>query len=125
VYRWTGTPAVLILLAQDLVDGLIKLMNGNYTQPVNIGNPDEYTVKKFAEMVKELVNSKSKIVHLPPTKDDPHQRKPDISTAKREIGWQPRWSVQDGLAETIEYFRKELEETGAHQQICVSYDSHI
>ena len=78
----------------DLVDGLIRLMNGNYSQPVNIGNPDEYTVRNFAELVKEITNSNSTINYLPSTTDDPKQRKPDISTAMKHLGWQPRVPVR-------------------------------
>jgi UDP-glucuronate decarboxylase len=67
----------------DLVEGLIKLMNGNYDQPTNIGNPDEYTVNEFAEFIKELTKSGSKIMHLEATTDDPRKRRPDISVAKK------------------------------------------
>ncbi|CAM9971788.1 unnamed protein product, partial [Phaeothamnion confervicola] len=96
----------------DLVNGLISLMNGGYSQPVNIGNPSEYTVLKFAQMIKEKTGSKSKIVHLPATVDDPSKRKPDITVAKRELGWAPNVPVEEGIARTIEYFRKELEIIG-------------
>mmetsp|Transcript_2711 Transcript_2711/g.8199 ORF Transcript_2711/g.8199 Transcript_2711/m.8199 type:complete len:406 (-) Transcript_2711:551-1768(-) len=96
----------------DLVDGLIKLMNSNYSYPVNLGNPDEYTVGDFAKLIKELTNSESHIINLPPTTDDPHKRKPDITVAKSNIGWAPKWSVRDGLQDTINYFRKELKESG-------------
>ena len=63
-------------------------------------------------MIRELVGSKSVIKHLPATTDDPHKRKPDITVAKRELKWSPKWNVRDGLMRTIEYFRAELEETG-------------
>ncbi|KAJ1453315.1 hypothetical protein M885DRAFT_524725 [Pelagophyceae sp. CCMP2097] len=96
----------------DLVDGLVKLMNSNYTLPVNLGNPDEYTVASFAETIKKLTNSKSKIIKLPSTEDDPKQRKPDITVARAHIGWAPKWTVHRGLGETIEYFKKELAEMG-------------
>ncbi|GAB5030382.1 udp-glucuronic acid decarboxylase 1 [Nannochloropsis oceanica] len=97
----------------DLVAGLMKLMNSDYEMPVNLGNPDEYTVKDFALLVKELVGpTHSHIVHLPPTKDDPTKRKPDITVAQEVLGWQPQVAVRDGLAKTVEYFRKELDETG-------------
>lgn len=89
----------------DLVEGLIRLMNGNYSQPVNLGNPDEYTVKEFAELIKEITQSNSTIRLLPATKDDPKKRKPDISLAMKELGWSPVVRVKDGLAKTIEYFR--------------------
>ena len=96
----------------DLVDGLHALMNSNYSLPVNLGNPDEYTVAGFAETIKKLTGSRSKIVKLPATTDDPRQRKPDITTAKTHIGWQPKWTVGRGLAETIEYFKRELADMG-------------
>lgn len=96
----------------DLVEGLIRLMNGNYSQPVNLGNPDEYKVKDFARLIKEITKSNSTINFLPATKDDPRQRKPDITTAKRELGWEPRVPVRVGLEKAVAYFAKELEESG-------------
>eukprot|EP00981_Chlorochromonas_danica_P003778 scaffold691_cov181-Ochromonas_danica.AAC.31 len=96
----------------DLVEGLIRLMNGNYSLPVNIGNPDEYTVKDFAHLIKELTQSNSTVKFLPATKDDPRQRRPDITTAKEKLGWQPSVPVKIGLSKTIDYFRKELQDTG-------------
>jgi len=96
----------------DLVEGLIKLMNGNYDQPTNIGNPDEYTVNEFAEFIKDLTKSNSKIKHLEATTDDPRKRRPDISVARKEIGWQPVIDVKTGLTKTIAYFSKVLEESG-------------
>lgn len=96
----------------DLVDGLHALMNGNYDLPVNLGNPDEFTIKDFAEYISELTNTKSKIVYLPKSQDDPTQRKPDITTAGREINWKPKISVKQGLMSTIEYFQKVLDEAG-------------
>jgi len=94
----------------DLVAGLVKLMNGNYTQPVNLGNPDEYTVNDFAEFIRKRVNRQNPvpIKHLPASKDDPQRRRPDISTAKKQIGWAPRWKVDDGVTKTIQYFSEEL-----------------
>lgn len=96
----------------DLVEGLIRLMNGNYSLPVNIGNPDEYTVKDFALLIKDITKSNSTIVQLPATKDDPRQRRPDITTAKQHIGWQPVVPVREGLRKTIEYFARELQDSG-------------
>ncbi|CAM9218316.1 unnamed protein product, partial [Ectocarpus fasciculatus] len=96
----------------DLVAGLMKLMNGNYSKPVNIGNPDEYTVKDFAELIKELTRSNSTIRMLPKTEDDPRQRKPDIRVAKKELGWHPQVAVQTGLAKTIAYFTQEVNRMG-------------
>ncbi|KAI8051122.1 hypothetical protein BDF22DRAFT_744727 [Syncephalis plumigaleata] len=89
----------------DLVDGLILLMNGNYTNPVNLGNPQEYTIKEFAEMIRDQVNDQVEIKALPPTEDDPQKRRPDIHLAAEQLGWQPRFTVQQGIEETVTYFR--------------------
>lgn len=96
----------------DLVDGLYKLMEGNYDQPVNLGNPDEYTVANFATYIKKLTNSASTITFLDHSQDDPTQRKPDIHIAKEKIGWEPVVSVEDGLKNTIAYFQNVLKESG-------------
>eukprot|EP00041_Stephanoeca_diplocostata_P010433 m.166062 g.166062 ORF g.166062 m.166062 type:complete len:449 (-) comp18145_c0_seq3:169-1515(-) len=93
----------------DLVDGLVALMNGNYTLPVNLGNPDEYTMLEFATKIKEMTNSKSVIEHKPMPKDDPSRRKPDITRARTHLGWQPKVSVEDGLRKAIAYFKAELD----------------
>jgi UDP-glucuronate decarboxylase len=91
----------------DLIDGLIKLMNtpDDFTGPVNIGNPVEFTINTLAEMVIKMTGSKSKIVYLPLPQDDPKQRKPDISLAKKELNWSPKVDLATGLGKTIEYFR--------------------
>jgi len=96
----------------DLVDGLMKLMNGNFSQPVNLGNPEEYSINDFAELIRKEVGAGVEISHLPATTDDPNRRKPDISRAKREIGWEPKFTVHEGLKRTIEYFKKEMIEMG-------------
>ena len=105
-------PPSLPQYVEDLVTGLIKLMNSEYGLPCNLGNPEEYTVKAFAILVKELVTgSSSTIIHMPATKDDPAKRKPDISIAREVLDWQPRVPVREGLSKTVAYFRAELEET--------------
>lgn len=96
----------------DLVDGLHALMNGEYDGPVNLGNPDEYSVADFANYIKELTNSESEILFLEKSQDDPAQRKPEISVAKREIDWEPKVAVKDGLKKAIEYFQGVLDESG-------------
>merc|ERR1740139_1858785 len=108
----TGKQSRSFQYVDDLVSGLIKLMNGNYDLPVNLGNPDEYTVQQFAEHIKEKTKSKSKIVNLPASTDDPQQRKPDITIAKTKIGWQPKVTVEEGLTKTVEYFKRVLAESG-------------
>ena len=80
-------------------------MNGNYSLPVNLGNPDEYSVKDFAHLIHDLTGSNSTIKFLPATTDDPKQRKPDITIAKEKIGWKPVVPVRVGLEKTIAYFR--------------------
>ncbi|CAB4419902.1 unnamed protein product [Rhizophagus irregularis] len=78
----------------DLVDGLILLMNKDYMEPINLGNPDEYTIREFAELIRNEVNSSSKIKTLPAPTDDPKKRRPDISRAEQILGWKPRWPVK-------------------------------
>lgn len=99
----------------DLIDGLIKLMNSDYSGPVNLGNSEEFTVRDFAEKIISLVSEQqpekkctSEIITLPGLEDDPHRRKPDTSLAEKELGWQPKWSVEDGLVETIAYFQRQI-----------------
>jgi UDP-glucuronate decarboxylase len=91
----------------DLVDGLIKLMecSDNFVGPCNLGNPSEFTVKNLAEQVIALTNSKSHIVHQDLPADDPVRRKPDISLAKKHLGWEPKTVLRDGLQKTIDWFR--------------------
>jgi UDP-glucuronate decarboxylase len=96
----------------DLVNGLHSLMNGDYDGPVNLGNPDEFTMKEFAEYVKKLTGSKSEIQFLEKTQDDPSKRRPDITLAKRVLGWSPKVPVEEGLTKTIAYFQSVLDEAG-------------
>uniref|UniRef100_A0A7E4VM78 UDP-glucuronate decarboxylase n=1 Tax=Panagrellus redivivus TaxID=6233 RepID=A0A7E4VM78_PANRE len=93
----------------DLVDGLIALMNSNTTLPVNLGNPEEHTIKNFATIIRDLVGSTSPIVNKPAAEDDPQQRRPDINRAAKLLNWSPKVSMNEGLKLTIDYFRKELE----------------
>ncbi len=92
----------------DLIDGMIKLMNtsASVTGPINIGNPDEFTIKELAEKVLTLVDSASKLVEKPLPSDDPKQRRPDISIARETLKWQPSINLDEGLSPTVEYFRK-------------------
>lgn len=92
----------------DLVNGLVALMGSNYTQPVNIGNPEEHSIKEFADLIKGMVGGESEIVHLPPVEDDPQRRRPDISRAKEQLGWEPVVPLVKGIQKTVEYFSKEL-----------------
>src|SRR5574344_1059640 len=94
----------------DLVDGMIKMMNNpqGFIGPVNLGNPSERTILEFAELIIKMTNSNSKIVYKPLPKDDPTQRKPDISLAQKELGWEPKVDIKEGLSKTIEYFAKKI-----------------
>jgi len=107
-----GTQTRSFQYVHDLVEGLHKLMNGDYDLPVNLGNPEEYSVKDFAVHIQRMTESKSEIRFLPKSQDDPSQRRPDITTAKEKIGWQPKVSVEAGLKKTIEYFERVLREAG-------------
>jgi len=95
----------------DLIEGLVRAMNSRdtFTGPVNIGNPGEFTILELAEKIIRMVKSKSKIVHRPLPEDDPIQRRPDISLARKELGnWKPKISLDEGLERTINYFRQLL-----------------
>jgi len=94
----------------DLVAGIQKLLESNENLPVNIGNPQEMTVLEFAKKVIELTGSKSPIIYKPLPQDDPQVRQPDITKAKRVLGWEPKVALEQGLALTIEYFRRKLEQ---------------
>lgn len=92
----------------DTVDALIKLMNSNFHEPVNIGNSKEMTVKKLAEIIIKLTESKSRIVFKKLPSDDPVKRQPDIKRARMVLRWSPKTKLEEGLAYTIDYFRQEL-----------------
>lgn len=92
----------------DLVEGMIRLMNSRdgFTGPVNVGNPNEFTILELAQKVIELTGSKSKIIYKPLPSDDPMQRQPDISLAKKELDWEPKVQLEEGLIKTIAFFKK-------------------
>ncbi|HOX14689.1 MAG TPA: SDR family oxidoreductase [Smithellaceae bacterium] len=94
----------------DLIDGLIKMMNSadDFSGPVNIGNPDEFTILQLARMIIDLTGGSSKIDFQPLPADDPTQRKPDITLAQQKLGWQPNIALEQGLITTIQYFRDTL-----------------
>lgn len=93
----------------DLIDGIYRLLSSDIATPVNIGNPEERTLIELAETIRRLTKSRSKIVFRPLPVDDPKIRRPDIRLAKQKLGWGPRVSLEDGLMETIAYFRKAIE----------------
>jgi UDP-glucuronate decarboxylase len=92
----------------DLIEGMVRLMNSRngFAGPVNIGNPEEFTIKELAEIVIELTGSHSKLVYKPLPSDDPMQRKPVIDLARKELGWEPKIQLKEGLVKTIDYFRR-------------------
>ncbi len=93
----------------DLVDGLMRLMNGNHVGPINLGNPQEYTILELAQMVQRMINPEAAIRFEPLPQDDPRRRRPDITKAQQLLGWEPQVPVQTGLFHTIEDFRTRLE----------------
>lgn len=92
----------------DLIEGIWRLANSDYHEPVNIGNPVELTIKEFAERIIELTGSSSQLTYHPRPVDDPKVRRPDISLAKQLLDWEPKVSLEEGLKQTIEYFRGKL-----------------
>jgi UDP-glucuronate decarboxylase len=95
----------------DLVEGFMRMMNcENFTGPVNLGNPGEFTILQLAEAVIRQTGSSSKIVYEPLPSDDPLQRKPDISLAREKLDWEPKVNLEEGLERTIAYFREVLAE---------------
>ncbi|HSV43414.1 MAG TPA: UDP-glucuronic acid decarboxylase family protein [Candidatus Bathyarchaeia archaeon] len=90
----------------DLIEGIYRLLLSDYTDPVNIGNPIEFTIAEFAEMVLRISGSKSRIIRKPLPVDDPKKRRPDISLAKKMLKWQPRVPLEQGLQETIDWFKQ-------------------
>lgn len=103
----TGDQTRSFCYCDDLIEGFIRMMktDDNVTGPINLGNPNEFTIKQLAELVVELTGSKSKIVYQPAAQDDPQQRKPVIEKAKAILNWQPTIQLREGLERTIEYFR--------------------
>ena len=89
----------------DLIDGIYRLSQSDCHEPVNIGNPTEFTILEFAKLVLKLLGSKNDIIYKPLPQDDPKQRRPDITRAKELLGWEPKVKLEDGLRQTIEYFR--------------------
>lgn len=92
----------------DLVEGLMRLMNGEYTGPINLGNPEEYTILELAQAVQKMVNPDTEIIFKPLPQDDPQRRRPDITKAKSLLNWQPTVPLQEGLKTTVEDFRSRI-----------------
>jgi len=100
-----GSQTRSVCYVDDLIDGIYRLLRSEIIEPVNIGNPDEISVRMLAEEIVRLVGSKSPIIEKPLPEDDPKIRQPDISKAKELLGWEPKVPRAEGLAKTLEYFR--------------------
>ena len=103
-----GNQTRSLCFVSDLVDGIYRLMQSDVTDPVNIGNPEELTIRRLAERVVALAGSRSKIVERPLPVDDPKVRQPDITRARTLLGWEPKVTLDAGLPRTLEYFRRKL-----------------
>jgi dTDP-glucose 4,6-dehydratase len=98
----------------DLIDGIFRLSQSDFHEPVNIGNPREMTIKQFAEEIIRITGAKSKIDYKPLPEDDPKVRQPDITRAKKILGWEPKVQFDEGIKKTIEYFRNALKGAGSN-----------
>ncbi|HRH35628.1 MAG TPA: GDP-mannose 4,6-dehydratase, partial [Catalimonadaceae bacterium] len=103
-----GTQTRSFCYVSDLVEGIYRLLFSDYAYPVNIGNPVEITINQFAEEIIKLIGSTSSVTYLPLPKDDPKQRKPDITRAREILGWEPKIDRAEGLKLTLEYFRNKV-----------------
>ena len=103
-----GSQTRSLCFVDDLLEGMVRMMasDDNFVGPVNLGNPDEHTVKEIAEEILWLTKSESRLIYMPLPKDDPTKRRPDISVAKESLNWEPKISMRSGLLETINYFKK-------------------
>lgn len=102
----TGLQTRSLQHVRDLIRGIDLLMNKDYSLPVNLGNPEEYTVIQIANIIKKICVSDSRIIHLPTLRDDPKQRKPDITLASKMLGWAPQISLEDGLRRVVAEYAK-------------------
>jgi len=100
-----GTQTRSFCYVSDMVDGLVRLASSDERMPVNLGNPAELTILEFAERIRGLMNEKLPIVFEPLPDDDPKKRRPDITKARRLLGWEPKVNLEDGLRETVKYFK--------------------
>jgi len=104
-----GTQTRSFCYVSDLVAGILKLMEAPVNDPVNIGNPQELTIEQIARRIIEMTGSKSRIVYKPLPEDDPKVRQPDITRARTLLGWEPKVSLEEGLAKTVDYFRSKVQ----------------
>jgi dTDP-glucose 4,6-dehydratase len=103
-----GTQTRSFTYVSDLVDGVLRLMEADTNEPVNIGNPHEVTIEEIARTIVRLVGSTSKLVYRPLPVDDPRQRRPDITRARTLLGWEPKIGLEEGLLKTVDYFKAKL-----------------
>ena len=103
-----GTQTRSFCYVSDLVDGVLRLVDSDVHDPVNIGNPHEVTIEEIAQIIIRLLGSRSKVVYRPLPVDDPKQRKPDITRARTLLGWEPKVGLEEGLLSTVDYFRHKL-----------------
>jgi dTDP-glucose 4,6-dehydratase len=103
-----GSQTRSLCYVDDLIDGIVRLLATDYAEPVNLGTDDEVTMLQLARRIRDLSGSSSEIVFKPLPEDDPKQRRPDLTRARKLLGWQPRTSLDDGLVKTIAYFRERL-----------------
>jgi UDP-glucuronate decarboxylase len=117
-----GTQTRSFCYVDDLIDGLVRLMatGDETTGPINLGNPEEFSIRELAEIVIGLTGSRCKIVHRPRPQDDPRQRKPDISKAQEILSWTPSTPLKHGLTRTIDYFDRLLREPGVRDVVAAS-----
>ena len=108
-----GSQSRSFCYVEDEVDGIFRLFNSDRTDPTNVGNPNEFTIRELADIVIEQTGSSSEIVTLPLPEDDPKVRRPDITVAREVLGWEPEIDLREGLSRTIPYFRKLVEEEDA------------
>jgi dTDP-glucose 4,6-dehydratase len=104
-----GTQTRSFCYVDDLVEGIVRLLNSDYAGPVNIGNPEEITINQFAQEILKITHSDSPIKYHPLPVDDPKQRKPDISLAQSILNWEPKVNREEGLRKTLQYFSQQIE----------------
>lgn len=107
----TGEQTRSFCYVDDMIEGLVKSFESDYNKPINLGNPEEFSIYYLASKVIQLTNSKSEIIFLPQAKDDPKQRKPDITRAKTLLAWEPKFSLENGLKKSILYFESIMEKS--------------
>ena len=103
-----GSQSRSFCYVDDLIEGFIRLMNNVHSGPINLGNPNEFTIRQLAEQVRDRINPELKFIHQPLPMDDPRQRQPDISLAQKQLGWYPAVSLERGIDPTIEWFKQLL-----------------